>query len=322
MGSMVGLILQSLIFMTIGVWHLCSLFSSYVKSPRDYSARAWYPVSCGSWLPSRLKHSELYMMLLFIPLAIFYELGISTHFQPLLVDGGAIPGSSILGFEHVTTLFMFWLFALLVLLNETTIALPLPAESSFLFASLAFTLEWMSINHETVENAGLEKQCKSLLAFIVAICAFSSGMLAMRPKAFLVDMVLCMGLILQGTWRFQMALSLFVEGFIPLGCRSMQEDLTRRVSAGYGTRLSSTLCDIQEARIRAIDLMNLAFNCHIIVVVLFTMMALVIIAKVQGYRRINNSSGYDMTLTSDVDSESKQMKSLSNMTKLSFGRLH
>lgn len=322
MGSMVGLILQSLIFMIIGVWHLCSLFSSYVKSPRDYSARVWYPVSCGSWLPSRLKHSELYIMLLFIPLAIFYELGISTHFQPLLVDGGAIPGSSILGFEHVTTLFMFWLFALLVLLNETTIALPLPTESSFLFASLAFTLEWMSINHETVENAGLEKQCKSLLAFIVAICAFSSGMLAMRPKAFLVDMVLCMGLILQGTWRFQMALSLYVKGFIPLGCRSMQEDLTRRVSAGYGTRLSSTLCDIQEARIRAIDLMNLAFNCHIIVVVLFTVMALVIIAKVQGYRRINNSSGYDMTLTSDVDSESKQLKSLSNMTKLSFGRLH
>jgi hypothetical protein len=119
-----------------------------------------------------------------------------------------------------------------------------------------------------------------------------------------------------------MALSLHVEGFIPLGCRSMQEDLTRRVSAGYGTRLSSTLCDIQEARIRAIDLMNLAFNCHIIVVVLFSMMALVIIAKVQGYRRINNSNGYDMTLTSDVDSESKQLKSLSNMTKLSFGRLH
>lgn len=155
-----------------------------------------------------------------------------------------------------------------------------------------------------------------------SVSFFLTGMLAMRPKAFLVDMVLCMGLILQGTWQFQMALSLYVEGFIPLGCRSMQEDLTRRVSAGYGTRLSSTLCDIQEARIRAIDLMNLAFNCHIIVVVLFSMMALVIIAKVQGYRRINNSSGYDMTLTSDVDSESKQLKSLSNMTKLSFGRLH
>ncbi len=189
MGSMVGLILQSLIFMSIGVWHLCSLFSSYVKSPRDYSARAWYPVSCGSWLPSRLKHSELYMMLLFIPLAIFYELGISTHFQPLLVDGGAIPGSSILGFEHVTTLFMFWLFALLVLLIETTIALPLPTESSFLFASLAFTLEWMSINHETVENAGLEKQCKSLLAFIVAICTFSSGKCSILRS-------LCMNLLL------------------------------------------------------------------------------------------------------------------------------
>ncbi len=186
---MVGLILQSLIFMIIGVWHLCSLFSSYVKSPRDYSARVWYPVSCGSWLPSRLKHSELYIMLLFIPLAIFYELGISTHFQPLLVDGGAIPGSSILGFEHVTTLFMFWLFALLVLLNETTIALPLPTESSFLFASLAFTLEWMSINHETVENAGLEKQCKSLLAFIVAICAFSSGKCSILRS-------LCMNLLL------------------------------------------------------------------------------------------------------------------------------
>lgn len=172
MGSMGGHVLQAIIFVALGTWHLSAFFAAYLKAPRDYIAHAWYPVSGFS---GRLKHLELYLLLLFLPLAIFYDLGISMQFQPLF--NGAMPWSSIVGFEHVTILFMFWIFALIVLVSDTTSALPFPPEGSFLFASLAFSLQWMSIQHGADLSSDLERQCYTLLAYTAAVCAVSSGML-------------------------------------------------------------------------------------------------------------------------------------------------
>lgn len=110
-----------------------------------------------------------------------------------------------------------------------------------------------------------------------------TGLLALRPKLFLVNLVLCMGVILQGTWLFQTGLYLFVEGFIPEGCHY---------------RGGATQCDVEVSRVRAVALVNLAFNFHVIAVVLLSVVVFAVVAKVQGSapRR-----GYDVIRVADGD---------------------
>ncbi|KAG0581405.1 hypothetical protein M758_4G267900 [Ceratodon purpureus] len=282
MGTLVGHIAPALVLVMVGVWHLVSIFACYVKSPREYVARAWHPAN---WLPHRGKHVELYVLVLFIPVAIFYELGVSTNFQPL-VDG-AIPKNRVSSFEHTTTLIMFWMYAVIVLVSDTTAALPLPSEASLLFASIAFGLEWISVSNQAARNSGLESQCNLLLAYVAALCAICTGLLALRPKLFLVDLVLCMGIILQGTWLFQIGLYLYVEKFIPEGCH-YRLDLPTGIDG-------STQCDIEVSRVRAVALVNLAFNFHVIMVVLFSVLVFAAVAKVYGTRRGYDSLSRDIT---------------------------
>lgn len=135
MGTLVGHIVPSIVLVAVGLWHLLAMFTNYVYSPREYVAKAWHPAT---WLPNRWKQIELWLLVLFIPLAIFYELGISTNFEAI-VDG-IIPKNRVTSFEHSTTLIMFWMFAVIVLLSETTNVLPFPPDASFLFASIAS--EW------------------------------------------------------------------------------------------------------------------------------------------------------------------------------------
>lgn len=302
-----GHILQGIIFLSLGLWHLFCFFVSYVKSPREYTARAWYPIGL---LPVRFKHLELHILLFFLPLAIFYDLGISAHFQPL--SSGSMPTTSIMGFEHVTILFMFWLFVLTVLVTDTTSFLPLPPEGSFLFASLAFGLQWLSITHSAGRSSDFERQCGNLLAYSAAACAVSSGLLVIRPKAFLVNLVLCLSLVLQGTWQFQMGLSLYSESYIPQGCRYVPGSMG---GPGDFTRYSSTQCDIKQgANMRAVALMNFAFNCHVIAVVVFSVFSFGIVAKAKGHCR---SASTDFASTDfKVESELVQLQ----QNKLSFDR--
>jgi hypothetical protein len=62
-----------------------------------------------------------------------------------------------------------------VLVSETTAALPFPSDAPFLFSSMAFGLECLSVTHEAARNQGLESQCNLLLAYIAGLCAVASG---------------------------------------------------------------------------------------------------------------------------------------------------
>lgn len=131
-----------------------------------------------------------------------------------------------------------------------------------------------------------------------------TGILALRPKLFLVDVVLCMAIILQGTWLFQIGLFLYVEEYIPQGCH-YRLDLPTGIDG-------STICDVDVVRVRAVALMDLAFNCHVICVAGFSVFAFALVAKLSG----SKCGGYD-PLVLDSDPESVQMKPL---PKLHFDR--
>lgn len=203
MGTLVGHIAPSIVLVAVGLWHLLSVFSNYVKSPREYVARAWYPAN---WLPNRGKYIELYLMVVLIPVAIFYELGVSTNFHA--IEDGMILKNRVTSFEHSTTLLMFWMYAVIVLLSETTNALPLPTDASFLFASISFGLEWLSVTHESARNQGLESQCNLLLAYIAGLCAVTSG------TKLSLDLL---WLILRPEWKIQNTIQAFLSDLKLLG---------------------------------------------------------------------------------------------------------
>lgn len=91
-----------------------------------------------------------------------------------------------------------------------------------------------------------------------------------------------------------------MEQYIPQGCHY-------RLNLPTGID-GSTQCDLEVARIRAVALIDLAFNCHVILVVLLSVMSFALVAKLQGNRRV----GYNV-LKLENDPESVQMKPLSKL---------
>lgn len=109
-----------------------------------------------------------------------------------------------------------------------------------------------------------------------------------------------------------MGLSLYSESYIPQGCRYVPGSMG---GPGDFTRYSSTQCDIKQgANMRAVALMNFAFNCHVIAVVVFSVFSFGIVAKAKGHCR---SASTDFASTDfKVESELVQLQ----QNKLSFDR--
>ncbi|KAJ7551866.1 hypothetical protein O6H91_06G033000 [Diphasiastrum complanatum] len=283
MGTLAGHLVPGLYLAVVGIWHLFAAINSYLKSPREYSARIWHPVA---WLPGRAKHLELYAHIVLIPLAIAYEFLVTNNFEKLVRV--SVPAFRVTDYQHVALLFIFWLFAAIVLIGDTTSLLPLPAEAYFLLSGVVFAMEWIVMVNE---GQGLEGKCNSLLAGIAAVCAGTATLLSFHPKAFLADLLLCGAVFLQGLWMIQSGLSLYIEIFIPDGCHRLL-DLPGGIDG-------STRCDLEEAKTRALSLMDLAFIFHVTIAVVFSLAIFGLVARFQGYRR---TGGYEpLSLDSDLN---------------------
>lgn len=290
MGTFVGHVLPALFFCILGLWHLLSCSVTYLRLPREYCARAWQPVP---FVTSRLRNLELYVLLVVIPFAIFYELGISTGFRPF--NNGIISLYRIATFQHSIVLVMFWLFAFLVLVSETTQLLPLPVEIPFVLLGISFLMELSVMLDEAAQNPGLEGKVYTYMVYIIGSCAVCSFLLAWNPRAFFVEFLFSMSLILHGTWLFQIGSSLYVEKFIPEGCHRLL-DLPGGVNG-------STQCDLEDLRLRAMELMGFALNCHVFGVVLFSVVTLALVARLLGYSR----GGYN-PLSYDQENDMLQLR--------------
>ncbi|CAM6105168.1 unnamed protein product [Calypogeia fissa] len=290
MGTFTGHVVPAFFFCVLGLWHLISASVTYLRFPREYCARAWQPLP---FVTGRLRSLELYILLVAIPFGIFYEIGISTGFHPL--ENGVIPLYRIATFQHSIVLVMFWVFALLALVSETTQILPLPVEIPFVLLGISFLMEFNIVADEAAQNSGLEGKLYLCLLLIIGSCAVCSFLLAWNPRTFYLDFLFGMTLILHGTWLFQIGFSLYVEKFIPEGCHRLL-DLPGGVNG-------STQCDLDDVKVRAMELMGFALNCHVVSVVLFSVLTLGVVARVLGYRQ----GGYD-PLNYEQDNDMLQMK--------------
>ncbi|EFJ10739.1 hypothetical protein SELMODRAFT_127549 [Selaginella moellendorffii] len=293
-GTLAAHALPGIFLIAIGFWHQLRAISTYIRSPRDYSARLWHPVA---GLRGRIKHLELYILLLALPIAIVYELAASTDFQALLQIGA--PNTRVVDFQRAAMLLGFLFLVVVLLVSDTTLWLPLPAEAAFLLSAVAFGIEWMVLSQH---GQDLEGKCNAILSNLAAACSISAALLAWKPTAILADLVLTESILLQGSWLVQSGLTLFVKSFTPEGCHQLL-DLPRGVGG-------STKCDLEEARARAFSLVDLAFICHLLVAMVVSSLLYCGVA-----RRRSSGGGYDHLPVVDIESSNGSSIPMKPITK-------
>lgn len=202
--------------------------------------------------------------------------------------------SQILALQQLVMLIFFVGALLLILISETTTALPLPHEANFLLLGVAFCIESFVVLHSVSDpQLALELESFHIQAGLAGLTALTCFLLAWRPASFLVSITFSSSLTLHGSWLLQLGFSLYSDHFLPEGCH--------RLSNGY------TQCDIDVAKQRAVDIMDLAFIIHVLVVVFVYAFIYALAARGNGHRR---NSGYE-AMDTNGESDHLQMKPLS-----------
>lgn len=297
---MAGLIYQlfaSSTLLSLGLYHLICSTRNFLKSPQSYSAKPSHPFPFSSNL--RLKHLPLYLLILFLFIAFLHQSFISSDPDPLLK--GRTPVHRFTTLHSAAVLFLFLVVSASLLLSESTSLLPLPPDLFFAFASALFFLQYsVSTAAASVQTSDLQAKCDSLSARVSSLASLMCLVLACNPKLFMADVGLGAALCLQGLWQLQTGLSLYVEAFIPEGCHKLLDV----VSGVEG----STKCDLDESRLRAVAILDLAFVVHVMFVVVIVITAYAIVAKTVGMRKLGSS--YEPLPTNAADSNHIQMKAL------------
>ncbi|KAJ8752409.1 hypothetical protein K2173_004045 [Erythroxylum novogranatense] len=289
-------ILSSLPLLWLGIYHLISTTGNYLKSPQSYSAKPYHPLSSSS---SRLKHLQLYLLILCLLVAFAHQTLISADADPLLK--GSTPVHRFSSLQSAAVLFLFFILTLALLISDSTSLLPLPHDLFFALASAAFFLQYyVASSAASVQTSDLQAKCDSVSALISALSSLLCLILACQPRFFMADVALAGSLCLQGLWIFQTGLSLCVEAFIPEGCHRLL-DVVNGVEG-------STQCDLEESRLRAVAILDLLFVIHVIFVVVIVIVTYGVIAKNVGVRRLGSYEALPTSAT--ADSNHIQMKAL------------
>uniref|UniRef100_A0A5B7B2B7 Plant viral-response family protein n=1 Tax=Davidia involucrata TaxID=16924 RepID=A0A5B7B2B7_DAVIN len=297
MAAIIYHIFSSSALLSLGLYHLISTTSSHLKSPRDYFAKPYHPFSLSS--SQRLKHLQLYLLILCLLIAFAHQTLISSDSDPLL--RGRTPVHRFTSLQSAAVLFLFFLLSLSLLLSDTTSLLPLPPDLFFGIAAALFFLHYsVSSAAASVQISDLQAKCDSVSASISALSAVLCLVLACHPRLFVADVGLGASLCLQGLWMLQTGLSLHVDAFIPEGCHKLLDV----VSGVEG----STKCDLEDSKLRAVAILDLVFVVHVTFVFVIVMVTYAAVARTVGIRRLGS---YEVLPTvATADSNHIQMKAM------------
>lgn len=303
MAALVYEIFSSSALVSLGLYHLISTTRNYLRSPQSYSAKPFHPFP----LPSsnatgnhRFKHLQLYLAILCLLIAFVHQVLISSDSDPLLK--GHTPVHRFTSLQSAAVLFLFLLLSLSLLLSDSDV-LPLPSDLFFAIAAALFFLQYsVSSSAASVQTSDLQAKCDSVSAGISSLAALLCLILACQPRLFVADAGLGAAFCLQGLWVLQTGLSLYVDAFIPEGCHRLLD-----VVSGVE---SSTKCELEESRLRAVAILDLVFVVHVMFVVLIVMVTYAAVAKTLGIRRSVGSYQALPTAASAADNNHIQMKAL------------
>ncbi|XP_021895643.1 uncharacterized protein LOC110812975 [Carica papaya] len=293
----------------LGLYHLICTTRNFLKSPQSFSAKLFHPFPPLFISPSsssnnstnhhpRLKHLQLYLILVCLLISIAHQIFVSSDSDPLIK--GSTPVHRFSSLLSAAVLFLFFLLALALLLSESTPFLPLPHDLFFALASASFFLHYSSsASAASFQTSLLQAKCDSLSARISALTSLLCLILAFRPKLFVADAALALSICLHGLWELQTGLSLYVDAFIPEGCHRLLD-----VVSGVE---SSTKCDPEVSGLRAVAILDLLFLLHVLFLALILFLTYAFVARCVGMKRLGS---YEALPTNATDTNHIQMKAL------------
>lgn len=243
-----------------GLYHLVSASRAHLKSQqhRDYAARPYHPLPLPPHGHHFLRHLPIYLVLLALVLAAVNQFLIATSAAPDPLLRGRTPVHRLAALQSTVVILLFLLIAASLLLAQIRPhLLHLPPDLSFLLAALAFGFHSASSARSAASYDHPDDLPAKRDAVASTVAAASSALclsLAVFPRLFVAELALAGSVSLQGLWSLQTGLSLYAEAFIPEGCHRLLD-----VAAGIE---GSTKCALEESRLRAAALLDLAFMVH------------------------------------------------------------
>ena len=271
-----------LFLIPVGLRRLLFSSSLYLKNPSLYRSKPWY-FSEPKW-----KNLDFYTLILALPIASFSEFFIFLTFS-------GHPTYRFSFFHQSLTLFLFWVFLILIISREQTDPFLINEGFVFVFAGISFLIEYSVIGKGIT---GVSASFYDLLGALTLLCAASCFYLSVKPCAFFAEFLLSSGLVFKGTWVLQTGLSLYTDSFGLKGCRKMS------ILPAKGD--ADLQCDLEEDGLRGVALMNLLFTGHAILVLLVTFVLFGLLSSNRNLR-CGEASG---PLLAELQSETMPMRSL------------
>ncbi|XP_071721656.1 uncharacterized protein [Rutidosis leptorrhynchoides] len=314
-GAFIYQIFTSTSLFSVGLYHIISTTRNFLRSPQSFSAKPYHPFPASSSSPSSsspsssssthhhqnrfLKHTQLYLTILCLLIALTHQILLSTDSDPLLK--GRTPVHRLISLQSFAVILLFLILAAALLLSDAYV-LPLPSDLFFALAAAAFFLQYsVSSSDANVQISDLQAKCDSVFARISLLASGLCLILSLKPNLFIFDVGFGGSICLLGLWELQTGLSLYVDAFIPEGCHKLL-DVTSGVEG-------STKCDLEESKLRAVAILDLMFLFHVMVVLLLVMISYVVVAKCIGIRRLGSYEALSTTINA-ADSTHIQMKAL------------
>jgi hypothetical protein len=161
---------------------------------------------------SRFHDLDLYTILALCIVHMLFDMAVIHH-----EEGKSHGFAAAVNVEQLGVVSLFLLYSVVALIVENhRVLLPVPSEVVKLLAMFAFGQEFLLFYFQ-VDNAGLEVQYYHLLLLPIGVCLVTTGAEIPYPNSDLLPLLRSMALVLQGTWFFQIAASLFTK-WISQGC--------------------------------------------------------------------------------------------------------
>ena len=160
---------------------------------------------------------ELYVILVFALSHVICDLVVKS-----MEAQAQHPVAAAVNSQRLVTATNFLFYAVVTLIVENTRVLPVPPEVISLLALSAYVQEFLLFYLER-DGVGLEGQYHTLLLVPIGACVVSTAAEIAYPKSILPPLTRSMGLVMQGTWFMQIAVSLFSPKWISQGCTLKEE---------------------------------------------------------------------------------------------------
>lgn len=262
-------------FLVVGFLHGFKQIRSYrLQNSRSYSFQDSSTPRRKSWY----HDIELYIILVFALSHVITDEVVSR-----IESGAQHPVAVSVNAQRSVVAINFLFYALVTLIVDNTKWLPVPPQMISLLALSAFVQEFLLFYFQR-DGAGLESQYHYLLLVPIGVCAGSTAAEIAYPNALLPPVIRSMGLILQGTWFIQIAVSVFGSTWISQGC-SLKED-------GEGDY--TVICEGMNL-MRGQGIATLQFNCHLALLLVLLLPSYAVMCKIytspQHYQPLGDSEG-------------------------------